>query len=263
MNKQQRNIRIYHATYDYLKEITPKEIALEDYFKVDRSYSKSLTEVFRGFIVSAQNYQQMPNVIKFFEREPQIADILEGYDIYKVSEMNEKDLYWQFRNTFGVTSPDSKRNSWYKWSCSIIDAAKFLNGFTDTDDFDRFVKRFDYNAESRIALALLIQSKIRGMGFALTCDALKELGYVDYPKPDIHLIEVFQAVNLSEANQISTFEAIVRMADDCKEIDESITPYKVDKIFWLVCSGFYYKEQIKIKSHKQELIQHLKTVVGE
>ena len=32
---------------------------------------------------------------------------------------------------------------------------------------------------SHSALALLIQSKIRGMGFALTCDALKELGYID------------------------------------------------------------------------------------
>lgn len=87
-----------------------------------------------------------------------------------------------------------------------------------------------------MALLLLISTKISGIGFTLACDCLKELGYINYPKPDVHWIDVFNGPGLSENNPVSVFEAIVRMSDDCRTIDETITPYKIDKImvdmFW-------------------------------
>jgi len=51
------------------------------------------------------------------------------------------------------------------------------------------------------------------------------------------------------------YEAIVQMADDCRE-----TAYKVDKVFWLICSGYYYHEGIRIKSHKKDIITLLKSI---
>ena len=80
------------------------------------------------------------------------------------------DLYQRFRKEFHVTSTDSKRNSWYKWSHSIVDAAKFMNEFSDVSDFEKFVGTFDYNVATRMALPLLISTKISGVGFALACD---------------------------------------------------------------------------------------------
>lgn len=58
-------------------------------------------------------------------------------------------------------------------------------------------------------------------------------------------------------------EAIERMADDCKAVDATVTPYKVDKVFWLICSGYYYKEkpEVRIKGQKKELIDFLKSSV--
>ncbi len=143
--------------------------------------------------------------------------------------------------------------------CSVVDSAKFVKEFKDAADFDEFVKRFDYNAASRMALPLLIQSRIRGIGFALACDLLKELGYTNYPKPDVHMIDVFHALGLCEKDPISAFDAIERMADDCKKVDPNITPYRVDKVFWLICSGNYYNENppIRIKGQKKELIDYL------
>lgn len=256
---KERNIRIYQAAYGYLKQIKPEGVRLKDYFYGDNRDYSSLQEVYIRFIDSAQNYQRMPNVIAFNKREAEISEILHGYDLQIISEIPVDKLYREFRDRFNVTTPDNKHCSWYKWSCSVVDSAKFVKGFKDVADFDEFVKRFDYNAASRMALPLLIQSRVRGIGFALACDLLKELGYTNYPKPDVHMIDVFHALDLCEKDPISTFDAIERMADDCKSVDPDVTPYRVDKVFWLICSGNYYNEDppIRIKGQKKELIDYL------
>ena len=254
MSKEQ-NRKIFKTAFDYLQEIKPPEVDLDRYFLGDSCDFKTLTDVYIRFIQSAQNYQAMPNIINFSERQEEISSILQGFDYQKIAEMSEEKLYKTFRNKFHVTTTDQKKNSWYKWSCSVIDSAKFICGFTDTTDFDKFIKLFDYNPISRMALPLLIQKKIRGIGFALACDLLKELGYTSYPKPDVHLITVFKEAGICKGDPISVYEAIVQMASDCNE-----TPYKVDKVFWLICSGNYYHDKIKEESHKEELIVLLKQV---
>lgn len=262
MDKKAINIELYRTAYDYLQEIAPPGIDLEKYFVSDSQDYSSLIDVFKQFITSAQDYRSMPSVIAFEKREPQIREILKDYDLEQISKMSENDLYHTLRDKFDITSKDNKRNSWYKWSCSVVDSAKFVGRFKDADDFARFIDRFDYNVESRAALALFIQNKIRGVGFALACNSLKELGYMNYPKPDVHLMDVFHSIGLSEYTQMSTFEAIIDMAEDCKTVDKTVTPYKVDRVFWLICSGDYYHEkpEIKTKRHKGELIQLLNNI---
>lgn len=277
MSKEQ-NIKVYKAAYAYLLSIKPSSVNLENYFYGDSRNYESLKDIYIQFITSAQNYQHMPSVIKFSQRKEDVSEMLYKYDIQRISEMDSEKLYREFRDRFKVTSKDGKNNSWYKWSCTIVDSAKFVSGFKDASDFDEFVKRFDYNAISRMALPLLIKSKIRGIGFVLACDLLKELGYTNYPKPDVHMIDVFYGIclceaisnssnssNSSEEKLISVFEAIERMADDCRTVDDSVTPYKVDKVFWLICSGYYYKERqpIRIKGHKKELIKLLKKTMQD
>ena len=107
---------------------------------------------------------------------------------------------------------------------------------------------------TKMALPLLISTKISGIGFSLACDCLKELGFLDYPKPDVHLIEVYSQLGLSKKDPISVFEAIVDMAEFCKEIDPDVTPYKIDKIMWLICSGKFYLDGISIGKHKEDFI---------
>ena len=84
---------------------------------------------------------------------------------------------------------------------------------------------FDYNIHTRVALPLLIDEKINGIGFALACDFLKELGFTSYSKPDVHIKDVFSALDLSGTDNLSVFEAVDRMATDNGE-----TPYKIDKV---------------------------------
>jgi hypothetical protein len=109
-----------------------------------------------------------------------------------------------------------------------------------------------------MGLPLLLSEMISGIGFALACDLIKELGFVRYAKPDVHLIEVFSKLGLSEANPIDNFLAITRVSDICSEFDATITPYKVDKIVWLICSGRYYLDDTKKHkpiSHKDDFIE--------
>ncbi len=201
----------------------------------------------------------MPNVIKFKDRHTDIKKILFDYDFEKILEYSVDDLYYTFRNEFNIESVDSKKNSWRKWSNSIISSAKFISEFENVESFKNFVSLFKFNLHTRMALPLLMQTKISGMGFALACDCLKELGCLDYPKPDVHLNAVFHELNLSENEPLQVFEAIVRMAEDCKEIDDTITPYKIDKIIWLICSGRFYLDDITVGRNKDEFITYVKS----
>ena len=252
-----RNVLIYSAARAYLDSIKPTSISLDNYFLGDSRDFTSLTDVDIQFIRSAQNYQQMPNVIKFDARKERIASLTYGFDYSIVKDFSAEDLYQMFRREFRVDSEDNNHNCWLKWSKSIIDAAKFISDFSDVDDFVVFVNRFDYNVSSRIALPLLIAQKIYGMGFALACDTLKELGFTNYPKPDVHLMDIFSALGISGKQPIDTFEAIARMAESAKAVDKDATPYKVDKTFWLICSGRFYLErpEVIIGRHKAKFIE--------
>lgn len=258
MQSEERFIIVYKAACDFLNRMTPHGIDLGRYYVGDNKDYNSLNDIFFRFIVSAQNYQSMPNVIGFEKRKEAIKELLYNFDYNKIKDVSANELYYSFRERFQINSADSKRNSWYKWSCSIVDSAKFISEFSDVKDFKSFVNRFDYNVSTRMALPLLISTKIKGIGFALACDTLKELGFTDYPKPDTHLREVFVSTNLSDKDDYSIFEAITKMAKASKRIDNDVTPYKVDKVFWLICSGKYYLEkptEITVKGMKKELIE--------
>ena len=259
---KERYLNTYREAYLYLINMLPEklsELDLEKYFVGDRRDFGSVQDVYEQFIYSAQNYQRMPNVIKYDTRREQIKAILKNFDVHQIKTMDVDVLYQSFRKEFNVTSRDSKQNSWRKWSRSAIDVAKFMSDFSTVDDFRGFVKQFDYNKTTRMALPLLISTKISGMGFALACDTLKELGYLNYPKPDVHLIEVFSQLGLSEEDPISVFETIVEMAEVCKELDPDSSPYKLDKIIWLICSGKFYLDDISVGRHKDDFIQYMTT----
>lgn len=259
---KQKMLDTYRFAYTYLVNMLPAEMNEADlgkYFIGDRRDFASVQDIYEQFIYSAQNYQSMPNVIKYDLRREKIKEILLDFDVNQIQYMDVDELYYKLRTAFGVTSKDTKQNSWRKWSRSVIDAAKFMSNFKDADDFRDFVSRFDYNGPTRMALPLLISTKISGIGFALACDILKELGYLNYPKPDVHLIEVFSQLGLSEGDPISVFETIVEMAEVCKEIDPDSSPYKLDKIIWLICSGKFYLDNISVGRHKDDFIQYMTT----
>ena len=198
----------------------------------------------------------MPNTIKFRDRREVFARVFKDFDVSLVSTMDANVLVAEFQQLYTINNLSSVRNSWRKWCKAVVDSARFLSSFEDVENFDEFVKSFAYNADTRAALPLYLSANIRGLGFALCCDVLKELGYLDYPKPDTHIIKICRSLDLvRDEKQMSAFRAIVDLATDNGQ-----TPYKTDKILWIISTGELYKDKdsngdvLRVKPRETELV---------
>lgn len=129
------------------------------------------------------------------------------------------------------------RSIWPQFCRSIISGASFLSQFADATEFYSWVDVFDRDDRLRPALPMLLSREIDGFGFPLACDFLKELGYLDFGKPDVHVKAILSGLGFvaSPADDYRTFKAIVAVA---REVGRR--PYYVDKLLWLVGSGFFY-----------------------
>jgi hypothetical protein len=143
---------------------------------------------------------------------------------------------------------------------TIVDAARFLARFKTDKDFDDWVEFFNKDERARLALPLLIHEEIKGLGFALASDFLKERGYTGFPKPDRHIHKIFTELNLCarEANNFEVARAVVRLAENA-----GVTAYNADKVFWLIGSGNFYKHKDvghngRVRSIRREFIAHAK-----
>jgi hypothetical protein len=148
---------------------------------------------------------------------------------------------------------------WPQFSKTIISAAAFLNRFKSADDFYAWADMFKCDERAHIALPVIIAKEVYGLGFALACDFVKELGYEQYPKPDVQLADIFKGIGLSreEADEYELFYDIIRVAKHNR-----VTPYHADKIFWLVGAGWFYLDDLDIGSHKKEFIWHARRELG-
>ena len=261
MNKKEQHVEkvitIYKNAEEFLDEITPSELRgeLEKYFNPEKKF-KSKNDILCNLLGSLQNKQMSTNVIGFWKENKvqKFKEILFDFDADRIlCTYTAESLYDCFKTQFLVRNADSNRNLWKMYAQSVISACKFISRFNDSTDFDNFITRFAYNEFSSAALPMLLSKEIFGLGFPLACDFLKELGYIQYPKPDVHIKNIFNAFGLCEDNDYSAYKAVIEMARIVEK-----TPYQVDKIFWLIGSGYYYKSDKKIGSQKQNFIQKMK-----
>ena len=132
--------------------------------------------------------------------------------------------------------------------------------FSSAADFFNWVDFFDNDDRARAGLPLLLSQEIAGFGFALSCDFLKEMGYVNFPKPDVHLRCIFTALGLcrEKASDFQLFRAVVRVAGHA-----GVSPYNADKAFWLIGSGYFYNDPHlgtngRIKRRRENFIKYAK-----
>jgi len=159
----------------------------------------------------------------------------------------------------------TSRSIWPRYCRTVLSGARFLSGFSSAEDFYGWVDFFDEDERARPALPLLLAQEIEGIGFALACDFLKELGYENFSKPDVHVKEIFWATGLSPlgTSDYEVFKDVARVARNA-----GVTPYNVDKLFWLVGSGYFYEDpQVgnrgKIGSQKKRFIEVAKEQLEE
>ena len=145
----------------------------------------------------------------------------------------------------------------------VLSAAYFFHQFHKAQDFYEWVDSFKQDEAMRLDLPNLLSQEVHGLGFALASDFLKEIGYFGFGKPDAQTKAIFSELGLIPSGEdvdedAETFEAIARMARNTGR-----TVYEVDKIFWLVGTGYFYKHGKTLPSPKNDFIKAAKAILEE
>lgn len=220
----------------------------------------TLNDLFLGLLESLSNRRNMPQTIGDIET---LSSVLFGFDPHQVKEEygnNWELLFQRIKsecNPTGKMAVDEKGSYWVIFCRGVISGAKFLSIFSSFEEFNEFVNHFYFNEYTRAALPMLIEKEVVGLGFALACDFLKENGYTEFVKPDVHIKAIFKGLGICdpESDDYEVFKGVVRFS---KIIGE--TPYAVDKLFWLIGSGYFYLDEIRVKTNRKEFIKKARTI---
>lgn len=244
---------------------------IEKYLVPEVRQPTTMAELYQRMLEHAQNANMKSGVIgKAIGGVSKLGEVLESFDPTKVlatygnDEKAILDIIEKRVEHHGKMRR-TERSLWPQYCRTILSAARFCSQFKNMQDFSAFVSFFVGEERARASLPMLLGEEIYGFGFALACDFLKELGYVSFPKPDVHLRHIFTALTLcaNNADDYDVFKAIIRVADHA-----GVTPYAVDKTFWLIGSGNFYRDRDvigkdgKIGGHRDDFIVYVKMRLG-
>lgn len=260
MEKYKKYKIVFNAANDYLNELISQypEInskAIKKHLASEEKF-ENMKDAHCRMIKSLSNRNMMSKVIGFEKKENVMRCILFDYDPHDIlaSYDNPEALLGRFSKEFELNAYHGKKSLWRIFANGIISSSKFMSSFKGKEDFNKFIESFSLNKYTKAALPMLLSREIEGFGFALACDFLKEIGYRDYPKPDVHLIKIFYDLGLSDSqNQYDVYKSIIEMSELVGE-----DAYTVDKIFWLISSGRFYLLNIEIGRHREEFITYAK-----
>lgn len=263
-----------HAIYDDAKQFLLERIPSKQRNEILDSYLKrpdasaeptDMPVLFKRLLGSAQNANMKAGVIgKSIGGVDNLGKVLFNFDITKTLKayMGKpkkllKDIETKLKPRGEVRK--EPRSIWPIYCKTILSAASFLSQFQNGDEFYQWANLFYGDKKAMAALPLIIAEEVDGIGYPLACDFLKELGFIEYGKPDIHIIEIFVGLGLCEekSSPYHFQKIIARIAESAK-----VSPYNVDKLFWLIGSGKFYRHTHlghdgKIGSFKQEFIDHV------
>lgn len=250
-------IELYNELYCNLVSLASvtglSELDIQKYF-VPEGNTSSKSILFR-LCSSLQNSGMMRNSIKFNDKDTTnqniIGKVLFNFDTVKAATMYSD---WQsiYNEMLAVGIVDNgikekKETNWEKYCSGIYDGLQFLyanNGESTIRALTEARKLTDIELTKITA----ISNNIHGLGFALTCDWLKECGCTWLAKPDVHINGVVKHMqgkeNMKDEDVLKlmyTWSVAVRESDT----DPYATAYKIDKIIWLLCTGDFYLDDRK------------------
>ena len=224
----------------------------------------SVPGIYKRILRSAQNRGMSVGVIgKALGRIERLEAVLSGFKPSSVVRKYGDNWQKVLDDIQKKLHPKGKirrtqKSLWPLFCRTIISGANFMIQFPSADDFYSWVDVFNRDERTRPALPMLLSLEIKGFGFPLACDFLMGLGYFNFAKPDIHLKAIFKGVGLAgpKDDDYQVFKAIARVAKH-----KSVTPYNVDKLFWVVGSGYFYNHKHigsrgRIGTSREDFIRH-------
>lgn len=217
-----------------------------------------MTLIFKRYMDSAKNFNMMPGVFKgdWPTGEAAVRALTSGYD-------PRRTLAALAGSVPGETIPDARLNAlavglikrcsaefglrpernedrkglWNRYFRALLSGAAYLSGFATAADFYAHLAGDYADPERRLALPKALQKNFVGLGEVLVADWLKELGYEEMGKPDVHIIDLFTAMRLAPSDDPLTLQRAMRRIADANDT----TVFAVDKVFWLIGSGKFYR----------------------
>jgi len=257
--KEEDYQRLFEFGKEYLlgfEEVT--EEILNHHLYIDKL--DTIEKVFKRLLQSLKNRGAMNNTIGKLDELENFEQVLCGYKPKKVMKNYDgwRELFKRIKaecKPKGRMDIDNKQSYWVIFCKGAIDGAKYMSRFQNYGEFAKYVDKFYSNELTREVLPMRIGEEIRGIKFALACDFLKECGYSKYVKPDRHLTYIFNKLGICDSeNDHKVYDAIINFANVIGE-----EPYTVDKLFWLIGSGNFYKDlKKKVKTNKKTFVEEAK-----
>jgi thermostable 8-oxoguanine DNA glycosylase len=260
---------LYKYAYNYLlsKDKVTDEL-IKKHFVPEYQKPDSINDIYKQLCTSAQNRQMSNKVIGLaIGGIDQLRTVLFDFNPQKVTKAYAKTDNLLLLETIVIKLRPkgevrkTSRSLWPQFCQSVIDAAYFLHIFEEAKDFYKWADFFAKDLRAKPALPLMISTEIAGIGFPLACDFLKEIGFIQYGKPDVHLKEIFRElylINPNEKNNLKTDYQVHKVIDQIA-IENNVTPFEVDKLFWLIGSGNFYHAGLKIGRNRGEFIEMVKS----
>jgi len=264
MNSVIRDKQVFNLAESFLKSLTTKDgfcvtqEMLGKYFQVDKP--KTMADIYFRLLLSAQNANMKAGVIggsiDGIENLQNVLCDFEPKAVIKKYGDNSQQVFIDIKKQVKPRGKVNPNGLWSMYCDTIISGAKFLSQFNSAEDFYQWVNWFYKDERARPALPLLLKEEIRGFGFALACDFLKEIGFLEYGKPDVWLRKIFVTLELCspEATDSELLKTIIRVAQNT-----GASPYKVDKVFWLIGSGNFYLDGKKTGRNVENFIEFVKS----
>lgn len=215
-----------------------------------------LKSIYFRMVGSIQNNQGMSNVIgkSLPNNIESLRSILFNFDPNQIakaySENTWDQLFDRIKTEVNPTGKlrDNKRSLWPKFCRGVIAAAVFLDQFDSGTEFHVWAEGFSKDPKSAAGLPLIISQEVYGIGFALACDFIKEIGYTEYGKPDVHIKRIL--LGTGRIPRYKNYLALKELSKIAEEAGE--TAYGVDKLLFLIGSGRFYMEDEVSKSIKRK-----------
>lgn len=250
-------VLIYEYALSFLRKMMDensvlRNVQINEYFIAD-SNMDTLEIVTRSLFKTLKNRNMMRSVVNYTGKEDIVEKLFYNYNMKMICQhWDAEALFQEFRKHFNINNYESPQNLWRQYAKSIVSASCYFSQFHDIKKLRDYFDSFQISTESKVKLPTTLANNIYGMGFALACDFLKEIGY-DYAKPDVHIKDIFYNLGLSAKDDLQAYKRVVEIADINKT-----SVYSVDKILWLICSGDFYKHNVKLIGRKADFINELK-----
>ena len=254
-------VTLYKEARDFLETIAgpnvEKLLAFTRYTKV-----QDMQEVYWRFARSLPNKRGMPASIgDVDDMEP----FLFGFDPLYTAEKycgDWKRLFTAVREGHTPPGPmDMIREGsyWVVFTKCLLSGAVFLSRFGSFDGFERFVAGFAHHPMALAGLPIIIERHVFGMGFPLACDWLREMGYTDYAKPDVHVLTILSECGIIPAwDPYAAFKALARIGRLVGE-----PPAVVDKTLWFIGSGRFVPGDETVTRYRDAFIEYVTQILAK